>query len=80
MRPSGTGPAGDPPFEDRLADFYSPAVSLSRLRPRADGGQAPPDLLLRVLEPPEVRVRHIPLVDLLRKPYRELGDDGSQEP
>ncbi|MEV8634955.1 hypothetical protein AB0395_25200 [Streptosporangium sp. NPDC051023] len=59
------------PFEERTADFYSPGVSLNRLRPRRDA--APPDLLLRMLEPPPVKVRHIPLVDLLRRPYRDLG-------
>lgn len=62
-------------FEERTGDFYSPAVSLNRLRPRPDLTGAPADLLLRALEPPAVKVRHIPLVDLLRKPYRELGGD-----
>ncbi|MBG0830785.1 hypothetical protein HS041_23785 [Planomonospora sp. ID67723] len=76
MRAPGSGPVDDLPFEERLADFYSPAGSLSRLRPRTGDAKAPADLLLRVLEPPAVKVRHIPLVDLLRKPYRELGDDG----
>ncbi|WP_329084025.1 MULTISPECIES: hypothetical protein [unclassified Streptosporangium] len=62
-------------FDERIGDFYSPAVSLNRLRPRPDVTGAPADLLLRALEPPAVKVRHIPLVDLLRKPYRELGGD-----
>jgi hypothetical protein len=65
----------DAPFDERLNDFYSPSVSLNRLRPRSDAATAPADLLLRALEPPPVKVRHIPLVDLLRKPYRELSDD-----
>ncbi|WP_344857877.1 hypothetical protein [Planomonospora alba] len=65
----------DTPFERRLDDFYSPGVPLSRLRPRADGTPASADFLLRALEPPQVKVRHIPLVDLLRKPYRALGED-----
>ncbi|MGW4424972.1 hypothetical protein [Streptosporangium sp. NPDC004631] len=69
MEPARTG---DVPFEERTADFYSPGVSLSRLRPGPDAA-APSDLLLRMLEPPPVKVRHIPLVDLLRRPYRELG-------
>ena len=60
-------------FDERVGDFYSPAVSLNRLRPRPDATGAPADLLLRAVEPPAVKVRHIPLVDLLRKPYRELG-------
>jgi hypothetical protein len=65
----------DAPFDERLNDFYSPSVSLNRLRPRPDAAAAPADLLLRALEPPPVKVRYIPLVDLLRKPYRELSDD-----
>ncbi|GAA4219303.1 hypothetical protein FHR32_000356 [Streptosporangium album] len=69
------GSAAEVPFGERPADFYSPAVSLSRLRPRPDPATAPADLLLRALEPPPVKVRHIPLVDLLRKPYRELGGE-----
>ncbi|MFF0308233.1 hypothetical protein ACFYSC_12430 [Streptosporangium sp. NPDC004379] len=64
--------AGDPPFEELLGDFYSPGVPLDRLRPRP-AAAGPADLLLRMLEPPAVKVRHIPLIDLLRKPYRELG-------
>ncbi|MER5325245.1 hypothetical protein [Streptosporangium roseum] len=73
--PLGDGAAPDVPFDRRTADFYSPGVSLSRLRPRPDVAAAPADLLLRALEPPPVKVRHIPLVDLLRKPYRELNGE-----
>ncbi|GAA3082098.1 hypothetical protein [Streptosporangium carneum] len=62
-------------FEDQTAGFYSPGVSLNRLRPRPDVVAAPADLLLRMLEPPPVKVRHIPLIDLLRRPYRELGGE-----
>ncbi|MGC5015469.1 hypothetical protein ACLQ2R_32315 [Streptosporangium sp. DT93] len=71
-------PADEPtgePFDGRVADFYSPGVPLNRVRPRPRGTTIPADLLLRILEPPAVKVRHIPLVDLLRKPYRELGGD-----
>ena len=34
----------------------------------------PPDLLLRALDPPPVKVRHIPLLDILRPVYRDLAD------
>ncbi|HEY3010305.1 MAG TPA: SWIM zinc finger family protein [Micromonosporaceae bacterium] len=65
----------DVPLADRLDDFYSPAVSLGRLRElrgwRA-AEPAPSDLLLRALQPPPVTVRHRPLVDVLRAPYVEL--------
>ncbi|BAL85439.1 hypothetical protein AMIS_2190 [Actinoplanes missouriensis 431] len=63
----------DEPLEDRLADFYAPGISLGRLRERPARGAAPPELLLRALDPPKVVVRHIPLVDTLRAAYRELG-------
>jgi uncharacterized Zn finger protein len=61
---------------DRLADFYAPALSLGRLRERPPRLTTPPELLLRAVDPPQVRVRHIPLVDLLRPAYRGLGRPG----
>ncbi|MFS1302344.1 hypothetical protein [Streptosporangium longisporum] len=72
---TGVPEPGDVPFDERVGDFYSPGVPLSRVRPRPRATAVPADLLLRILEPPAVKVRHIPLVDLLRKPYRELGGD-----
>ena len=63
------------PLEDHLDDYYSPAISLSRLRERPSRVTAPPELLLRALDPPPVRVRHIPLVDLLRPAYRDLATE-----
>jgi uncharacterized Zn finger protein len=65
----------DVPLEDLLADFYAPTVSLGRLRELPGGPAAPPELLLRALDPPPVKVRHIPLVDLLKPAYRALADD-----
>jgi hypothetical protein len=64
---------GEEPLDARLADFYAPAISLSRLRERPSRITTPPELLLRALDPPAVKVRHIPLVDLLRPAYRSLG-------
>ena len=61
-------------LDDRLADYYSPGISLSRLRERPSRVTAPPELLLRALDAPPVRVRHIPLVDLLRPAYRDLAE------
>jgi uncharacterized Zn finger protein len=63
----------DVPLESRLADFYEPAISLSRLRERPPRVSTPPELLLRALEPPAIRVRHIPMADLLRPAYRDLA-------
>jgi uncharacterized Zn finger protein len=62
------------PLESRLADFYSPGISLSRLRERPARIATPPELLLRALDAPPVKVRHIPLVDVLRPAYRDLAD------
>jgi uncharacterized Zn finger protein len=62
-------------LEDRLADYYTPAVSLSRLRERPPRTTVPPELLLRVLDAPAVRVRHIPLADILRPAYRDLAQE-----
>jgi uncharacterized Zn finger protein len=64
------------PLDARLADFYTPAISLGRLRERPPRGGTPPELLLRALDPPPVKVRHIPLVDVLRSAYRDLGKTG----
>ncbi|MET8151423.1 SWIM zinc finger family protein [Actinoplanes sp. NPDC049668] len=61
------------PLDSRLGDFYTPAISLGRLRERPGRVTVPPELLLRVLDSPQVRVRHIPLVDVLRPAYRDLA-------
>ena len=68
----------DVPLELRLADFYAPTVSLGRLRALPGGPAAPPELLLRALDPPPVRVRNIPLADLLKPAYRGLDRDDDQ--
>jgi hypothetical protein len=65
------------PLDARLADFYAPGISLSRLRERPARVTAPPELLLRALDAPPVKVRHIPLIDLLRPAYRDLADPPS---
>ncbi|WP_433299865.1 SWIM zinc finger family protein [Actinoplanes sp. CA-030573] len=65
------------PLEDHVADFYSPGISLSRLRERPPRVTTPPELLLRALDPPPVKVRHIPLTDLLRPAYRDLAEPPS---
>ncbi|WP_432923488.1 SWIM zinc finger family protein [Microbispora sp. CA-135349] len=62
----------DVPFAGRLGDFYEPGVPAARLGPPADPG-SPPDLLLRALDPPPVKARHIPLLDLLRPAYRRFA-------
>ncbi|MFI5839582.1 SWIM zinc finger family protein [Catenuloplanes sp. NPDC051500] len=67
------------PLADALDGFYAPGASPAKLREHGmNRVTAPPDLLLRALDPPEIRVRHIPLVDLLRAAYRSL--DGGDLP
>lgn len=56
-----------------LTDFYAPGISLSRLRERPGRMTVPPELLLRVLDAPQIRIRHIPLADILRPAYRDLA-------
>jgi uncharacterized Zn finger protein len=68
----------DEPLDRRLADFYASGTSLARLRELPGGPTAPPELLLRALDPPAVKVRHIPLVDLLRPAYRALTDPDAE--
>ncbi|GLW20243.1 hypothetical protein DI270_030075 [Microbispora triticiradicis] len=62
----------DVPFAERVGDFYDSGVSPARLGPPADPG-SPSDLLLRALDPPPVKARHIPLLDLLRPAYRAFA-------
>ncbi|MEW9529770.1 SWIM zinc finger family protein [Microbispora sp. NPDC049125] len=69
----------DMPFTERLDSFYDPGASLARLREPASGVPVPPDLLLRTLDPPPVKARHIPLLDLLRPAYRRLAEAAAPE-
>lgn len=73
--PAPETPETEDPLDARIADFWTPGASLARLRELpGDTTAAPPELLLRVLDPPAVKVRHIPLVDLLRPAYRALAE------
>ena len=62
----------DVPFAERAGDFYGSGAAPALPGPPA-GPQSPPDLLLRALDPPPVKARHIPLLDLLRPAYRTLA-------
>jgi uncharacterized Zn finger protein len=64
----------DVPFAERLGAFYEPGTSLARLRHQPSRASAPADILLRTLDPPPVKARHIPIADLLRPAYRRLTD------
>lgn len=59
-------------IEDSLADFWSPGLSQARLRAVPPSPVTPPDLLLRLSDPPPVQVRGRSLRDLLGPVYDRL--------
>ncbi|HEX5740099.1 MAG TPA: hypothetical protein VFY17_00915 [Pilimelia sp.] len=72
--PAAAPADAEPPVD--AARFYQSDTSAARLRARlpAAGAPTPPELLLRALDPPPVKVRAIPLHDILRPAYRRLAD------
>ncbi len=87
---AGTGP-GDSPALAVLADvagrpadaaagqpdaFWTPGLSPARLAALPQAPSAPPDLLLRLADPPDIEVRGQPLRDLLAAVYQRLADAG----
>jgi uncharacterized Zn finger protein len=58
------------PLADRLDDFWTPAT----LRDRPPSPPTPPGLLLRLLDPPKIKVRRRDLTDVLRPAYEALGE------
>jgi uncharacterized Zn finger protein len=67
-----------PPLEDCLADFWSPGLSQARLRALPASPAAPPDLLLRLADPPPVLVRGASLLDILAPAYARLGEQSGE--
>jgi hypothetical protein len=63
---------------DCLDGYWTPRGSLSALRDRpavpGEAVTAPPDLLLRMLDPPPVKVRGKHLVDVVRPAYIAMAD------
>jgi len=59
---------------ESLADFWSPGLSQARLRALPTTPVTPPDLLLRLSDPPPVVIRGTSLRDLLTVAYTRLGD------
>jgi uncharacterized Zn finger protein len=90
-QPAGGGPAGDKAMPASLASgevtplaqcldrFWSPAVSRARLRAAHPAPPAPPDLLLRSFEPPDVVIRGTGLAALLAPAYQLLAGQGAPE-
>ncbi len=60
-------------LEESLADFWSPGLSQARLRAAPPSPVTPPDLLLRLSDPPPVEVRGQSLRDLLTPVYGRLA-------
>jgi uncharacterized Zn finger protein len=67
-------------IEESLADFWSPGLSPARLRAVPPSPVTPPDLLLRVCDPPPVEVRGQSLRDLLAPAYRRLAGERGDSP
>ena len=63
----------DSPLAERLADFWSPALTEARLRSLPAVPATAPDLLLRTFEPPAVQVRGKDLAALLAPAYERLA-------
>ncbi|MGH3244717.1 MAG: hypothetical protein ACRDOI_00665, partial [Trebonia sp.] len=68
-----------PPLTASLADFWTPGLSQARLRALPPSPPTPPDLLLRLADPPDVQVRGKDLRDLLAPAYARLADPGADE-
>lgn len=74
-------PAPDPlevehvPLTDRLEDFWAAAA----VRDRPPSPPSPPGLLLRLLDPPAVKVRRRDLTDVLGPAYRALAEERSED-
>ena len=58
---------------DRVAGFWAPGLSPARLRALPASPATPPDLLLRVFEPPPVSIRGHDLAAVLAPAYAQLG-------
>jgi uncharacterized Zn finger protein len=67
------------PLAETLADFWSPGLSQARLRTLPASPATPPDLLLRIADPPDLQVRGTSLRDILTPAYAQLAG-GPPEP
>jgi len=62
------------PLTESLADYWSPAMSQARLRVLPVSPATPPDLLLRIADPPQLQVRGTGLRELLAPAYARLAE------
>jgi len=79
-RPAGDSPAlavlsdlAGPPLAESLADFWTPGLSQARLRALPPSPATPPDLLLRMSDPPPAQVRGKSLREVLAPAYARLA-------
>jgi uncharacterized Zn finger protein len=68
------------PLEETLADFWSPGLSQARLRALPASPATPPDLLIRIADPPDLQVRGTGLRDLLTPAYTSLAEPDADPP
>lgn len=68
--------AMDPPLAECIDGFWSTTLSPARLRALPVTTAAPPDLLLRSLEPPLIVIGGQDLPTLLRPAYEQMGGTG----
>jgi uncharacterized Zn finger protein len=61
------------PLAESLADYWSPSISQARLRVLPASPVTPPDLLLRIADPPQLQVRGTGLRELLAPAYARLA-------
>ena len=73
-----SGPAGSQPAGAAATAFWTPGLSPARLAALPPSPSAPPDLLLRLADPPAVEVRGQSLRDLLTPVYATLAADPDQ--
>jgi hypothetical protein len=66
----------DPPLAECVDGFWSTTLSPARLRALPAAAAAPPDLLLRSLEPPLIVIGGQDLPTLLRPAYELMGGAG----
>ena len=67
-------------IEESLTDFWSPGLSQARLRAVPPSPATPPDLLLRICDPPPFEVRGQSLRDLLAPAYLRLAGERDDPP
>jgi hypothetical protein len=72
-----TGRPADPAASAADA-FWTPGLSPARLATLPQAPSAPPDLLLRLADPPDIEVRGQPLREWLGPVYQRLADAGGE--